>query len=88
MGHAAIGVIADTILENASPRTWITQLQRCFLLKGKKKRLFVLARWFVLFHDTLSDIFNSKFRILAEVPKMFKLFIYMTWYAYTCEKGT
>ena len=26
---------------------------------------------FVLFQDTLSDIFNSKFRILAEVPKMF-----------------
>ena len=36
-----------------------------------KMHLLVLALRFVLFHDTWSDIFNSKFKILAEVPKMF-----------------
>ena len=35
-GNAAIGVI-DTVLENASPRTWIAHLQRCILLKKRKK---------------------------------------------------
>ena len=38
-GNAAIGII-DTVLESASPRTWMAHLQRCILLKKKKDFLY------------------------------------------------